>query len=478
MKISKVFLTLILTFFIVSCSTNSTEVGGEIDYGNITDIDYGAHVQPLLDEYAEILNSNGTFPAGLQMNSWENLVQGWERGEVVIPFDADNSLLVELMTKLDNQTVLEDVKLEFLKRWINEGARNDAGEVPYANVTDLLYVCSQGEAIINVIDMNSLQVIRNIKMTDEGYPAFSKPHFIEFTPNGSHFFVSCIDNTVNKIVKYSTSTHEAAGEISTDIPALMEHHPTEDVLYVSRFMLNNTLTSIFAFDSGTLQPAETGNEGNILLPNSLSVPHAIAVGNNGDYIYSASFTEDALVIIDNATKEFEGAVPLGTDTTPLDVTISPDNSRAYISCIGSGEMIVVNISDPNNRFVESRIALEAGSQPWHSVFNSDGSKLYVSDLATNKFHVITTATGAVQSFGAGDGSDGLSMPHGIEISADDSRVFISNRNISGNYQSPYQFNDSDNAKVGTVVVVNTADNSIEKIIEIENFGSGMKHIPR
>jgi DNA-binding beta-propeller fold protein YncE len=463
-----IYLILLLIFF--SYCSDSTDPGNEIDYASIAEISYTEHVQPLIKEYLKILDDNALLPPGLMSDSWKNLIKGWDSGEVIIPFDSKNSLLIELNSLLDTSQKLADAKIEFLKRWIDEGARNDNGEVPYQNSEQLLYVCNQQDAIISVIDVNALLVTRNIKLTDFDIPVSAKPHHIAFSLDGSYFYVSCIDNQVNKILKFDRQNNQLLSEAVTDIPALMAHHPTENILYVSRFMLNNLTTSIFVLNTETMQPFDNGNNGEINLPPGLTIPHAIQVSKDGQYVYTCSFSEDQFVIINHENKTFEDAVLLGDDATPLQCAVSPDDKKVYISCIGMGEIAVINVSDPDNRFLETKISV--GGQPWHCSFNSDGSFFYVGNLALNNVDIINTQDLSVSTVGSGDGTDGLSQPHGIAVSPDGKYVFISCRNTNGNYTPYYNFPDNDN--VGTVVVINTENLSIEKVIEIEKFGSGMR----
>jgi DNA-binding beta-propeller fold protein YncE len=271
-------------------------------------------------------------------------------------------------------------------------------------------------------------------------------------------------------MKFDRGTNEMIGEAMTDIPALLGHHPTENLIYVSRFMLDNVTNSIFLLNTETMQPGLTTNNGEIILPPGFIIPHAIEVDKNGEYVYTSSFSEDQFVVINHLTKEFEDAVFLGNDRTPLQVTISPDNSKVYVSCIGTGEVVIINVSDPSNRFEEAAVSL--GGEPWHGIFTSDGTKFFIGNAKLNNFTVINTTDLSLQTFGADDGSDGLSQPHGIAISSNNQRLFISNRNTNGNYSPYYELGD--NSFTGTIAVISTSDNSIEKIIEIEDFGSGMK----
>ncbi len=489
---------ILLTFlfaFLWFCSSDKNPVDNnqkEIDYGSITTIKYTEHVQALFDKYCVSCHGAQKADAGLRLDSWDNLIKGSDFGEAVIPFDADNSLMIEMLTKLrvggtlnahpadQGEAALDTVKINFLARWINEGAKNDNAQVPYANSQHRLYVCSQGESIVNIIDADALVVIRNVDLTEFGLPRSAKPHHIAFDPSGQFWFVSCIDNQVNKVLKFTMDTNELVGEVSTSIPALLGYHPTDNELYISRFMdVQNPTTSIFAVNALTLQPIDNGNSGEILLPPGLQIPHAMGISHDGKYVYTCSFSEDQFLVIDHATEDFADAVPLGNDRTPMQLTVAPNDSTIYISCIGTGEMVEIDVSNPAHRFIADSIMI--GGQPWHPTFTDDGTRVYVGNLANNNFSVINTADNSVQSFGAGDGSDGLSQPHGIEYYKSDTgveRVFISGRNVIANrvngtgYLSRYDFGD--NEKIGTVVVIDATTNTIEKVLEIENFGSGMR----
>ncbi len=459
---------------------------GDVQYANINNIQYTSHVQALLDESCIKCHSGLSAPRGLQMDSWANLIKGSDFGEAIIPGDSENSLMIEMLTKLQpnahpsnhGESALDTVKTDFLARWIDEGAKNDNGDVPYSNSQNLLYVCSQGEAIVNIIDADAKVVIRNIHLTDFGFPPSSKPHHIAFSPDKNYWFVSCISTEVNKVLKFDVATNQLVGEVETEIPALLDHHPTENILYVSRFMDDNNLTSIFAANSLTMQPDSNNyiSDGVIELPPSLTVPHAIGVSKNGNYVYSTSLSEDYFVIVKHDTREFEDAILLGNDRTPLQLVVSPDDNYVYISCIktGTGEIVVMNVADSTNRFEETSINL--GGKPWHSVFSTDGSVLYAANFMLNNFAVINTSDKSFQTYGMGDGTDGLSQPHGIEISDDQSHVFISGRNTTGAYTPRNDFGD--NSLAGTVTFISTADNSITKVLEIENFGSGMRFLAK
>ena len=168
--------------------------GGEINYSQIRDIRFSEHVLPLLQRKVAPLLADET---GLRLDSWESLIAGSDFGEVLIAFDAENSLLVELATRLDpphpsqqGAEALTQDEIDFLIRWIDEGARNDAGQAPYEDAQDLLYVCNQDAAAISVIDMAANVVIRTVKLADFGFDGVPKPHHVGVEPDGAFWYVS------------------------------------------------------------------------------------------------------------------------------------------------------------------------------------------------------------------------------------------------------------------------------------------------
>ena len=457
--------------FVLVCSKEDNPT----DYTKISNIEFSRHVQPLLNANCTGCHAGAAPAAGLSLESWSSLIKGSDFGEAVIPFDSENSIMIEMMTKLSGgvhptekgEDALTSDGIAFLARWIDQGARNDAGDVPYEDSQNILYVCNQMEAIVSILDVDAKVVIRNVHLTDLGVPANSKPHHIALSPDGQNWFVSLIDNQVNKILKFNMA-NELLGEVVTDVPAMLAYHPTDDVLYSSRFMDPQVpLQSIFALNANTMAPINQSGltDGTIVLPSF--VPHAMALSMTGDKVFTASLSENTVMIVDHATKSYEESIPLGDGKTPLQLSISPDNSTIFVSCIGSDEIAVIDVAA---RQVVDFIPV-GGVQPWHSVSSSDGSKLYAGNLGSNNFTVVDVQTRTAQVFGAGDGSDGLAQSHGIALSKDGQVLFIANRNVSGAYVPRHNFGD--NSNVGTVVVVNTASNQVVKTIEVENFASGM-----
>lgn len=464
------FIILLFSILNISCQTNKSVTEPTIDYSQITDIVYSQHVQPIFQKNCVSCHSGNNAQKGLKLDSWVNLIKGSDYGEAVIPYDAENSLMIEMMTKLSNSshpvefggTALSAEVIDFLARWVNEGAKNDNNEVPYQNSTNRLYVCNQapGVTMVSIIDSKSLVVIRNIKLIDMGFRVDAKPHHIAIDQDGSHWYLSLIGE--NKILKFNAQNELVGESDNYSIPALLANHPTNQKLFVSRFMdPSNPLDAIIILNSSDLSPASGTAQGFVNV--QFKIPHCMAIDHSGDYAYTASLAENRLIRINAQTNDVENFVFLGNDKGPLQMTISPDDEELYLSCQVSNEMLVI---DTDSLQILSEISV--GMQPWHPAFTPDGNFVYAGNNISNDVSVINTATRTVDQTITGNG---LANPHGISVSDDGEYVFISNRNTSGVYTPRYDLGD--NSNIGTVVVIETKSNTIKKVIEIEAFGSGM-----
>lgn len=462
---------------IMNCETNKEGISfePEIDYSKITNIVYSKHVQPIFRKKCISCHSGANASAGLRLDSWNNLIAGSNRadkrgGEAIIPFDAENSLMIELLTKFVNgphptelgaDTISSDA-IDFLARWINEGAKNDSGDVPYQNSVNRLYVCNQGAAMASVIDTDAKVVIRNIKLTDFGYSSIAKPHDAAVEPNGQYWYISLIED--GKVVKFDKDFNRI-GDVDFEVAGLLAMHPTKDLLYVGHTLsVANVPQTVGAITRSTMN-LDT-------IPVPYMRPHAFVADHAGRYVYQASLTQYRFGVIDTDVNpnELAAVIPFGNARTLVQMNISPDDQEIYISSQLTRQLLVLDSSTPTNLTLVDSI--DVGEQPWHPKFTPDGSRVYVGNLLSNTVSVVNTSTRTVETtIGAGDGSDGLSEPHGLVISPDGQYVYVTNRNVNGGYTPRY--NLGDNANAGTVVIINTATNAIEKVLEIEEFPSGV-----
>ena len=433
-----------------------------------------AQVQQVLDAKCTQCHAGPQAARRLQLDSWEHLIAGSAHGEAVIPFDAENSLLIELATKLVGgphptevgAVRLTDDELSLVRNWVEEGARSATGEVPFADADQLLYVANQAAALVSVIDMETNMVIRTVDLQDLGFAETTSPHHIAVEPDGSYWYVSLI--SANTVLKFNRR-NELVGRLAIERPGLLALDPASDKLYVARSM------------AAVSPPQEIGvvrredmsfEEVGVFVPR----PHALAIGPRGQYVFTASLAVNQLVTLDPETEALD-LTTLEGDRPHVFVgfAVSPDG-RAMVGTTELTSKVFVFDLDrvPDLTPVDT---VDVNAAPWHPVFTPDGRWVYVGN---NRANSVTVVDMQVREVAAVIEGDGLAQPHGSAVSPDGRYVYISSRNLAmpeghTKYQHRYtpRYDLGDNATVGTVVVIDVRTQTIEKVIEIEEYGSGM-----
>lgn len=392
---------------------------------------------------------------GLSLESWESLIAGSTHGEVLIPFDAERSLLIELAEHRESD--LSDAEIEQVRKWIEAGAKNDSGEVPFADADQLLYVCNQGSAVISVIDMESNLVVRTVDLQDLGFSPNAKPHHIAVSRDGSYWFVSLIgDNTILKLNR----DNEVVGRISFEVPGMLALDRDESMLYVGRSMSAvNPPHRIGMIDNQTLELEEI----DVFFPR----PHALDVTPDGRYVYVASLATDQMASIDTETMETEIFEIPGNyhHHMPMQFEIAPDERTMIVGGEMSGQLLFYDLSEPMNPAVTK--TLDLGGSPWNPAYSPDGRYAYVPLKRADAVAVIDMAARDQDTVITGRG---LAEPDGAASRADGRFVYVTNSNLEGAYKARYDFGMG---PIGTVVVIDTSTNEVEKVIEVEKNPTGI-----
>jgi mono/diheme cytochrome c family protein len=91
-------------------------------------VSFSADVFPILQSRCINCHGGDRTNAELVMRSYEDLMAGSENGQVIIPGDAENSLLVQLVSeqKMPKRgPKLTPVQVQTIADWVNEGANNN-----------------------------------------------------------------------------------------------------------------------------------------------------------------------------------------------------------------------------------------------------------------------------------------------------------------------------------------------------------------
>lgn len=437
--------------FVAACAQSGPTAGAADERGGIV---FSKDVLPLLqDKFAPLLSEE----EGLRLDSWNTLIAGSQYGEVLIPYDADRSLLVELAEQRASELTPQEINL--VREWIESGARNDAGEVPYADAEQLLYVCNQGSAVISVIDMETNLVIRTVDLQDLGFSANARPHHIAVAGDGSYWYVSLIgENTVLKLNR----DNEVIGRVSFEVPGMLALDRAEKRVYVGRSMSAvSPPHRIGVIDNDEL----TIEEIDVFFPR----PHALDVTPDGRHVYTASLAVNQMAGIDTETFDVEVIdIPAGRHHEhhmPMQFEVTPDGRGMIVGGEMSGELLIFDLSEP----MKPRVArmLDLGGSPWNPAYSPDGRYAYVPLKRADAVAVVDmlehVQTGRVTGHG-------LSEPDGSAVRPDGRYVYVTNSNLDGTYRPRYDFGGD---PPGTVVVIDAETNEIVKVLEIEANPTGI-----
>jgi YVTN family beta-propeller protein len=314
------------------------------------------------------------------------------------------------------------------------------------------YVCNQGEATVSIIDMKSMAVETTVDLKERGFSENAKPHHVLAEPDGSHWYVTLIG--ANTILKFNADNEIVARLDDFEVPGLLSLDPKKDVLYAGRSMSAvNPPKSLGMINRSTMEVMERVNT---FFPR----PHPLAVKPNGDHVFIASLATNQLMGINTNTRDTKLTRLGGSTQTPVQFAVTQDGSRLIAGGQKTGELLVFDATNaPSLSVIDT---LQVGKQPWHPVISRQSGMAYVPNKMSHSISVVDVNNASVEATIRGDG---LAQPHGTVLSADGKYLFVSNNNRDGTY--------TPSGENGTVTVINTETNEIEKIIEVGKYPTGI-----
>lgn len=445
-----------------------------IDYASVEQISYSQHLQPIFKK--NCLSSgchNSQNPAnGLDLTSWESLIRGSDYGAVIISGHAEHSHLVEhLEGEAEprmplNRNPLPEEQIAFIARWVEEGARNDAGQRPYENLTKKVYVSNQGDDLISVISTEHNIVTRLLEVGDS--PALDVPHNLFIDPQQRFLYTSLIGS--GEIWKFDTMTDTFVGKAPAgNASANVVVSPDGSKAYVTNWDITNPNgRAVQVIATATLTKLQQINVG--------LAPHGISFSHDGKLIYVTNYFSDSISILNAADNTEIARVLLAPEVNPvrsskyqpLQVALTPDDKFAYVTCYASEEVRVIDTAAKN-----VVATIRVGKSPFLLEVTPNGQLVYVANQQSNNISVIRVADNRVI---ATIESPALANPHGIAFTRDGRYAYVTNENLSGNYNPHHPTEHGGNP--GNVLVIDTATNQVVKIIEVEVDPTGIAVLER
>jgi len=319
-----------------------------------------------------------------------------------------------------------------------------------------IYVCNQGSATISVINAATLSITDTVDLQELGFSPNAKPHHAVAEPDGSFWYVTLIGE--NRVLKFNRD-NELIAQAEMEVPGLMALHPEESLLYVGRSMSAVNPPQSYAVINRS--DMKVTNEVDLFFNR----PHAITTTPDGQWSFIGSLSSNQILSINTDEDQTNLTTVDGDTHVFVNFAIHPDGNTMVATGQISGELLVFDISDPMNPEVINII--KTGAMPWHPVFSPDGNYVYFGNKGDHTVSVVNMENRTVDAVIEGDG---LAQPHGAALSRDGKYLFITNNNLDATYQPGGISTENPS---GTVVVINTESRTIEKILNVGNYPSGI-----
>ena len=396
--------------------------------------------------------------ASLNLTSWDKLVyEGGVSGSVVIPFRPEFSSLFQFINSYEDLGLTADPQMPLngdnlsrtevmtIKNWIEDGCKNDKGEIPFANGFESrkkVMISNQGCDVVAIIDAESKLVMRYITMGKE--ESIETPHFLSISQDGKYWY-SCFAS--GEIVqKFETASGRLVGEVNIGPGSWNVVNVTEDgqTAFVSDLSNNGRLAKINTSDMSLTQMYQGAN--------LFTSPHGIASTQSGDTLYiTAQFGNSFYRFIPKAFSNeiislVKGQAPNFVPNTydPHEVIFSPDRSKYFFTCQSSDEVRVFDATaDTLLKVIEvGRLPLEFAvsernnllfvscSEEPNPIFpNLKGS---VKAIDLNSLEIVKTIYGR------------FFQPHGMIVNEETNELFVASRNNDPTGPPPHHVSECGN----------------------------------
>lgn len=437
---------------------------------------YSKHIQPIFNTSCS--GSGCHFEKGLagtMLDSWEHTMEGSEKhGAMVIPFSARKSHLFQHLNRDSSvapvayppmplgRDPLPIEQIRLIARWIDEGAKNDAGEIALAGENrPRAFATAQSEDLVSVIDLETRRVMRYIPVgaVEGGSP--ESPHNIILSPDRRFFYVNMIVG--GTIEKYDTRSFAQFGTVRVgQAPAQIAITNDGSTLYVSNF--SSTQRFINRVDAASMRVTDT-------IHDVGGGPHGVTLSRDEHYLYTTNAFGDDVTEIDLTTLEVTRRIQISPNNPlapgakpryePYQSELSADGTMLWVTCRASGDVRVIDLNAW--RVVDS---IAVGKTPLILKMTPDRTQLWVPNRNANSISVINTATRSVVATIPGI----VSQPHAVAFTSDGATAFVTCENQDGNQHHPTSGN---NLTPGLIYVIDVASRQVIRTVEVGAFAAGI-----
>ena len=476
----------VVVLALAGCGSDSTTTPPPpVDWDAIDPVEFSAHLLPLFQVSCNTAEChNATDRAfGLSLATYADVAAGSRYGAVLLPYEPDRSHLVLHMTGALQPRMpigrdpVEDGAIRAVRRWIAAGAPGDDGTPMYAGTSHKAFVACQGDNEVAVLDLDTGYYVRSIPV--------EAPHSVYVDVPNRRLFVSRLESASDNIQVYDADTLErirVGGAGSA--PALMKITPDGSQLWVTNFDSGGLDNRVRVLDPETLQEIESFNA-----PASVQLqPHGLAMSSDGSRVFVTNIGSDNLSIfcthcdLDGSPALTDLDVDLPAQATaqqPQQCVLSPDDSRLYVSALGTDRVYVMDTAT-----LTFTAEIPVGDAPWHLALSPSGGELWVANWVGNSVAVVDVTN--PDAPGVPDiltpdhpqdpGRKALQRPIGISFSPDGNRVWVACANDDGAGAGHHPPPDGERPP-GSVVVFDRATRAVVDVTEVPFFARFVSFLP-
>ena len=434
----------IVSLYLAAC----TKDVGYVNVGN-----YPQAIDRIIVRKCATAGCHNTASAGaannLDLSSWTAMFQGSGSGSPVIPYSSRfSSLCYFINTYPDlgtsniptmplNGTALSREEVQAVKAWIDNGAPDDKGNVPFGDDANRrkLYAVNQGCDVVTVFDSQTQLPMR---MIDVG-PGKYTPHQVRVSPDGKYWYVLFLN--YNFMKKYRCSDDAFVAEIP--LTPLAAGTGTQNAVDWNTFNITNDGKKAYCVSwtaVGAVSCVDLEAHKLIHFSPGWQYPHGIHLSADNKKVYIAAQTGNYISEIDssldiNTINQYAlqpGQIINASSLDPHDMALSPDGKLLVITCQKSNEVVVFNLTtkQPVLRIATpvypQEIVYSKKYRAYYFTCSGDGTTADAGNVVKldDTFFKPTILKHGAQ-------------PHGICVDESAGLVYVLSRNINSNGPIPH-----------------------------------------
>ncbi len=385
-------------------------------------------------------------------------------GDNVIPYDVDKSLMIQIITgnivnKMSyNHAILSESQISTLANWVADGCQNHLEQPAYANPQSYrVYVCNQLTENVSIIDGTEKVVSY---LTDVYDPTNEDDTPYDVAEFGAYYYVTL--SSAGESFKYRKSDNTVVSSIGGISDAgRIQINRDGTKAYVSRTAFTENLyNSIYVIDLISMRVIKQIAFGlNGLL-------HGMALDITRGYLYITDSYNNIVLVVNTLNDTIiDIRYTLTQNYSPLFLEVSPDGNYLYITAPNTNQLLIINTGSRQLIWYINML-----SAPMGVTVSSTGQKIYVASYEGNAVEVVTKVADNWNKTNTIEHT-AFSMCFDIDITADDSYVYVTNQNLDGDFVPAYKVKEE--GEISTVGIINTFSETVEKVIEVEEAASGI-----